>query len=279
MDKLKLFINDTYLNDFDNYLEWVTSEPINLIMVIIDLLIVFYLIKKAYDIIKDTNAIQVIKGIAVVVLVTIISGWLKLYILNYIMKSIMTYIVLLVLIIFQPELRRALSNIGNRGIGKIFKIEKEEILNNNMIDNILDACEHLSKKYIGALIVIERTDKLGDYMQTGIKIEANLSKELIINLFEPNTPLHDGAIIIEGEKIKAAACILPLTKRTDLKSEFGTRHRAGIGISEVADCISIIVSEETGKMSLCMNGKISTNLTREQLEKFLKRELKKEIIE
>ena len=158
-------------------------------------------------------------------------------------------------------------------------MKKSNKKSNNMIDNILDACEHLSKKYIGALIVIERTDKLGDYMQTGIKIDANLSKELIINLFEPNTPLHDGAIIIEGEKIKAAACILPLTKRTDLKSEFGTRHRAGIGISEVADCISIIVSEETGKMSLCMNGKISTNLTREQLEKFLKRELKKEIIE
>lgn len=279
MEKLKLLINDTYLNDFDNYLNWVTSEPINLIMVIIDLLIVSYLIKKAYDIVKDTNAIQVVKGIAIVVLVTIISGWLKLYILNYIMKSIMTYIVLLVLIIFQPELRRALSNIGNKGIGKILRIEREETLNNNMIDNILDACEHLSKKFIGALIVIEGTDKLGDYMQTGIKIDANLSKELIINLFEPNTPLHDGAIVIQGEKIKSAACILPLTKRTDLKSEFGTRHRAGIGISEVADCIAIIVSEETGKMSLCMNGKISTNLTREQLERFLKRELKKEIIE
>lgn len=279
MEKLKLFINDTYLNDFDNYLKWITSEPINLFMVIIDILIVLYLIKKAYQIVKDTNAIQVVKGIAILILFTMISGWLKLYILNFILKTIMTYIVLLVLIVFQPELRRTLSNIGNKGIGKLFKIEKKQTLNNNIIDNILDACEHLSKKYIGGLIVIESNDKLGDYMRTGIKIDANLSKELIINLFEPNTPLHDGAIIIEGEKIRAAACILPLTKRTDLKSEFGTRHRAGIGISEVADCIVIIVSEETGKMSLCMNGKISTNLTREQLDKFLKRELKKEIIE
>ena len=141
------------------------------------------------------------------------------------------------------------------------------------IKAVLDACEYMSSKKTGALIILTRKNKLGDYTSSGVELDSIISKELLINIFEPNTPLHDGAVIIEDNKIRAAACILPLTKRTDLRSEFGTRHRACIGISEVTDCIALVVSEETGNMSIAMNGKISTNLTRQQLEKFIQKEM------
>ena len=277
MEKFQTILNEVFVKNIQNYIEWLKSDTFNVLILCLDLLIVIYLAKKAYNIIKDTNAIQLLKGIFILIAVTLISGWLDLYILNFLLKSIMTYGVLLIIVIFQPEIRRALGDIGNQRFRKLFKIQKEETLNDKIINNIVESCNFLSRKNIGALIILERDTNLGDYEKTGIKIDGELSQELIINIFEPNTPLHDGAVVVRGEKIKSAACILPLTKRTDLKSEFGTRHRAGIGISELTDCISVIVSEETGKISLAMNGKISTNLDSEQLNKFLRRELLKEI--
>ncbi len=277
MEKFELLFNKDYIQTLQQYIEWLKADNINILILCVDLIIVFYLAKKLYDIIKDTYAIQLVKGIIVLMIIMVVSEWLNLYILNYILKSIMAYGVLLIIIVFEPELRRTLGDIGNNKFRKMFKIKKEETLNDNIINNIIETCEYLSKKHTGALIILQRETKLIDYTKTGISLHAKLTKELLINIFEPNTPLHDGAVIVEGEEIKSAACILPLTKRTDLKYEFGTRHRAGIGISEVSDCISVIVSEETGKISIAMNGKISTNLVSEQLEKFLRRELLKEI--
>ena len=277
MEKFQWLLNETFIENVKNYIAWLQSDMFNILILCVDLLIVLYLCKKAYNLIKDTNAMQLVKGIFILIAVTVISDWLNLYILHFILKSIMTYGVILIIVIFAPEIRRAIGNIGNQRLRKLFKFEKEETLNDKIINNIVDACNFLSRKNIGALIILERETNLGDYEKTGVRIDGQLSQELIINIFEPNTPLHDGAIIVRGEQIKSAACILPLTKRTDLKSEFGTRHRAGIGISELTDCISVIVSEETGKISLAMNGKISTNLDSGQLNKFLRRELLKEI--
>lgn len=276
MEKIQMIINDIYYKNIDSYLQWLQSNPIHIIILCIDIIIVIYLAKKVYELIKNTNAIQLVKGIIILVIATIISGWCQLYILNFILKSIMTYGVVLIMIVFQPELRKALGGIGkNKKIARLLKLEKDVTTGENVVNNISKTCEYLSKNRIGALMVITRDVKLGEYIQTGVSLDANVTEELIINLFEPNTPLHDGAIIIEGNKIKAAACILPLTKRNDLRSEFGTRHRACIGISEVSDCIAIVVSEETGKISVAVDGKISTNLTQEQLNEFVLEELEK----
>ena len=276
MDKIQMIINDIYYKNIESYLQWLQSNPIHFILLCIDVILVLYLAKKVYELIKDTNAIQLVKGVIILIIATIISGWCQLYILNFILKSIMTYGVVLIMIVFQPELRKALGGIGkNKKIAKILKLERDVTTNENVVNNVSKTCEYLSKNRIGALIVIARDVKLGEYIQTGVSLDADVTQELIINLFEPNTPLHDGAIIIDGNKIKAAACILPLTKRNDLRSEFGTRHRACIGISEVSDCIAIVVSEETGKISVAIDGKISTNLTEEQLNQFVLEELEK----
>ena len=276
MDKIQMIINDIYYKNIESYLQWLQSNPIHFILLCIDVILVLYLAKKVYELIKDTNAIQLVKGFVILVIATIVSGWFQLYILNFILKSIMTYGVVLLMIVFQPELRKALGGIGkNKKIAKILKLERDVTTNENVVNNVSKTCEYLSKNRIGALIVIARDVKLGEYIQTGVSLDADVTQELIINLFEPNTPLHDGAIIIDGNKIKAAACILPLTKRNDLRSEFGTRHRACIGISEVSDCIAIVVSEETGKISVAIDGKISTNLTEEQLNQFVLEELEK----
>lgn len=276
MEKIQMVINDIYYKNIDSYLQWLQSNPIHIILLCIDIILVIYLGKKIYGIIKNTNAIQLVKGILILVIITIISGWCQLYILNFILKSIMTYGVLLIMIVFQPELRRALGDIGkNKRFARLFNLNKNNQTSHSILDIISKTCEYFSKNRIGALMVITRDVKLGEYIQTGVSMDANVTAELITNIFEPNTPLHDGAIIIDGNKIKAGACILPLTKRNDLRAEFGTRHRACIGISEVADCIAVVVSEETGKISVAVDGKISTNLTEEQLNKFIKEELEK----
>ncbi len=276
MEKLQMVINDIYYRNIESYLQWLQSNPIHIILLCIDIVLVIYLAKKAYELIKNTNAIQLVKGILILILITVISGWCQLYILNFILKSIMTYGVVLIMIVFQPELRKALGDIGkNKRIARLFNLEKENSTSQNVVSIISKTCEYFSKNKIGALMVITRDVKLGEYIQTGVVLDANVTQELITNIFEPNTPLHDGAIIIEGNKIKAGACILPLTKRNDLRSEFGTRHRACIGISEVADCIAVVVSEETGKISIAVDGKISTNLTEEQVSEFITEELEK----
>jgi len=278
MNEVWVILQKIYTQNIAQHINILVENPISIIILCIDLLLVTYITIKIYGIIKDTDAVPLLKGIAILVIATILTGLFKFNILNYILKSVMTYGVFLIMIVFQPELRKTLGNLGNRGLGKFFNLDESK-LNSSVVEEVIEVCQYLSSKNTGGLIILEKEIKLGDYINTGKKIQADVSKELIINLFEPNTPLHDGAIIIEGEKIKAAACILPLTKRSDLKSEFGTRHRAGIGISEVSDCISIIISEETGKISIAMDGKISTNLSKEQLEKFLKREIRKEIEE
>lgn len=224
---------------------------------IIDILIVAYIFYKILMFAKDSRAGQVINGILVLLILTKLSDVLKLHSLSWLFKNILTVGPIAVLVVFQPELRAGLEHIGRSKFNPLIKTTplNENILRKN-IDEITDAMYSLSKDKIGALIIIERQSKLGEIIRTGTSLNADISSQLLMNIFSPNTPLHDGAVVIRENHIKSASCFLPLTERTDLSKSLGTRHRAGIGISEISDCISIMVSEETGQVSIAMNGNL-----------------------
>ncbi|MDD3840215.1 MAG: diadenylate cyclase CdaA [Clostridia bacterium] len=236
---------------------------------IIDVAIVAFVFYKLFMLIKATRAEQVLKGLAVLLVVTKVSEWLDLYTINYLLRNAMTVGVIAILIVFQPELRRGLEQLGR---GKFFdknffKLEKKHSF--IVIKEIVKAVETLSQNKIGALIVIERKTGLSDIIQTGVKIQAVVSKELLCNIFVPNTPLHDGAVLIREDEIVAAGCFLPLTENPNLSKQLGTRHRAALGISENSDGIAIIVSEETGIISLASDGKLTRYLDSKSLEDIL----------
>ncbi len=236
---------------------------------IIDILLVAVMFYKIFSLIKETRAEQLIKGIFAFFIFAKISGLLKLYTVNWILENAMTVGVIAILIVFQPELRRGLEYIGR---SRFFTKSLMEIRGENMsrkVDEIVNATASLSRQKIGALMVLEREIGLNDIVETGTEINGYVSSDLLINIFIPNTPLHDGAVIIKDDIIKAAACFLPLTENMNLSKELGTRHRAAIGISERSDTLSIIVSEETGAISIAENGEISRYIDIKTLEQIL----------
>ncbi|MNI01947.1 DNA integrity scanning protein DisA [compost metagenome] len=240
---------------------------------IIDILIVSYVIYKLIVLVRGTRAIQLMKGIVVVVVTWAVSIWFQLSTLQWMMNQMFTFGVLAVIIIFQPELRRALEQLGR---GKIFSrssTEEDQDVTKR-IGDVIKAVNYLAKRKIGALIVFEKETGLTDYVESGIPIEGKISSELLINIFIPNTPLHDGAVIIRQSRLMAAGCYLPLSENPFISKELGTRHRAAIGMSEVSDAMCIIVSEETGQVSLTMNGHILRDIKEESLISKLFEELK-----
>lgn len=262
------------LNEYQNrvvgYLDTLYQNPIKLIMLILDISIVLFLAYKLLKLAKDTRAWQLLKGIILLIIVTWISSILGLNILNYILTSFMTYGVLILIVIFQPELRRALEQLGTSKLTRFFGIDKDlETKTKENIYRIVIAASELSKKKIGALIVLERDIKIKDIINTGILMKSEISPQLLVNIFEPKTPLHDGAVVISENQITAAACMLPLASDKDIAKELGTRHRAGIGISKESDAISIIVSEETGKISIAKDGTLIADVKEEALKKIL----------
>ena len=265
LESFKVFYETKILG----YINMMVEYPIKLLALAVDLAIVFYLLYKLIKMIKGTRAVQLIKGIAVLLIANVLSEFLSLNILHYILNSVVTYGVLLFIVVFQPELRKTLEQMGSTNIRKFFDIEDTSSLQS--VDEVVLAVEQMAKDKTGALIVYEKESSLGEIMHTGVAIDADISKELLLNIFVPDTPLHDGAVIIKDNRIAAASCILPITDREDLDREFGTRHRAAIGLSEVSDAVIIIVSEETGKISLAMNGKIIRNLQPEVLKKELRK--------
>lgn len=240
---------------------------------IVDILIVSYVIYKLILLVRGTRAIQLMKGILVVVITWVFSIWFKLSTLQWMMNQTFTFGVLGVIIIFQPELRRALEQLGR---GKLFSrsSSEEDQDVNKRISEVIRAANYLAKRKIGALIVFEKETGLTDYVESGIAIESKISAELLINIFIPNTPLHDGAVIIRQGQLMAAGCYLPLSENPFISKELGTRHRAAIGMSEVSDAMCIIVSEETGQISLTMNGHIVRDIKEESLIAKLFEELK-----
>jgi len=236
---------------------------------IADMAIVAFVFYKLYMLIRETRAEQLIKGILVLLIATQVSEWLQLHVINWILRNTMTVGFIALLIVFQPELRRALEYIGRTKFltKSIVDIEEEEI--KNTVGELIEAVGSLSRQKIGALIVIERETKLSEVAETGTQIGGKISSELLINIFIPNTPLHDGAVIIRKNQILAAGCLLPLTDNSNISKALGTRHRAGIGITERSDAMVVIVSEETGGISVAENGKLNRFLDVKKLSQML----------
>ena len=245
---------------------------------IIDILIVAFAIYKGIKLLRETRAAQLVKGILVLVVALQLSSFLNLYMVNYILANTMQVGLIAILVMFQPELRRALEKMGRSKFGKIFSFDDDDIeeKNTNTITQICEAVANLSENRTGALIILERDTRIGDIIRTGVNLNSDVSAELLINIFVPNTPLHDGAVIIRDNRIIAASCFLPLTQNSELNIELGTRHRAAIGITETSDCISLVVSEETGKISLALDGTLTRNLTVDSLQRALSKLLSPE---
>lgn len=246
-----------------NVLDYITE--------IIDILLVTYVIYKIIMLIRGTKAVQLLKGITVIIAAWFLSSFFELNTLHWILERVVLYGLLAIIIIFQPELRRALEQLGRGRLFARTAVEEEET--NKMVEAIIKSSSYMGKRRIGALISIERETGLNDYVETGIPMNAKLTSELLINVFIPNTPLHDGAVILKKDEILAAACYLPLSESPFISKELGTRHRAALGISEVTDSLTLVVSEETGSISLTKNGELHRNLSEEVLRDLLNAEL------
>ncbi len=253
------------------FFESLTDQtPFRLLGNIIDILLVWFVVYKLITVIKGTKAVQLLKGIFVIIIARLVTQALNLETLGWIMQQVLEWGFLAIIIIFQPELRRALEQLGR---GKLFSSStlNEESERNRLIEAMSKSVSYMAKRRIGALISIERETGLSEYIETGTPMNSDLTSELMINLFIPNTPLHDGAVIVQKNRIAAAACYLPLSESPFISKELGTRHRAALGISEVTDAITIVVSEETGAISLTANGDLHRNLSLEDFEVKLRR--------
>ena len=240
---------------------------------VIDIIGVAYLIYKVISWIKDTRAWSLFKGVGVIILIALVANLFQLHTVWWILSNAVPVGAIGVLVIFQPELRRALEQIGRgKFLASIAGIEAEKtrtILSEQTVNAITRAVFKMAQIKTGALIVIEKETKLGDVERTGIIIDAVISSQLLINIFEDKTPLHDGAVIISNNRISAATCFLPLTDSPEVSKDLGTRHRAAIGISEISDAITIVVSEETGTVSIVQDGHIERGLDTETLKRRL----------
>jgi diadenylate cyclase len=235
----------------------------------IDIAIVYFVLYRMILLIRGTRAVNLLKGILVILLATAISHTLQLGALNWLLDKILTIGLIAIPVVFQPELRRGLEQLGRGQFfsrsSTVFEVEDHP----RLIGELTKATQVLSKNKIGALIIIERESGLGELFETGIPIGAVVSSELLINTFIPNTPLHDGAVMIRGNRIVAASCYLPLSDSAEVSKELGTRHRAAIGVSEQSDAVAIVVSEETGQISIAVNGEITRNLDEQSFREFL----------
>ncbi len=269
-DDIMTGISDFYQTNILDRIIQMWEHPLDLILFIIDIAIVIYLAYKILKLTKDSRAWQVLKGIVLLLVITWLSGVCKLTILHAILDKVVSWGVLALIIIFQPEIRRALEQLGTNKLKKFLGFtENIETKTKENIYKIVIAVEELSKRQIGALIVIERDIGIKDIIDTGIIIDAEVSPQLLTNIFVPKTPLHDGAVVISNNRIEAAACMLPLASDQDIARELGTRHRAGLGISKESDAIAIIVSEETGKVSIAKDGTLIADVNEETLKKIL----------
>ena len=245
----------------------------NYLAALIDIAVLSYVIYKFLLLIRGTRAVQLLKGLIVLLIVYFLSDILGLHAINWLLSEAWAVLFLALAVIFQPELRRALEHIGR---GNIFNITRNSLANvdvTHVIDEIVAACVSCAKTRTGALIIIERETGLQDYVDTGITVDAKVTQELLVNIFVPNTPLHDGATIVRGDRVMAAACFLPLSDNPYISLSLGTRHRAAIGISEVSDALALAVSEETGLISVANAGKLIRHLDEKQLREMLSTEL------
>ncbi len=249
--------------------------PGEAIISILDVALIAYLLYRIILLIRGTRAIHLVQGLIVLLFATVVSGWLNLSVINWLLEQAQLSLLVAVPIVFQPELRRALEQVGR---GRLFgqggpffqQMDVEDLL-----DDLLQAVRTMSRSKLGALIVLERETGLQDVAETGIEIDGKVSSEFLVNIFVSNTPLHDGAVIIRGDRVAAAACFLPLTE-AQVDPKMGGRHRAALGITEETDALAVVVSEETGAISLAQDGRLIRNLDAERLRELLAESLAQE---
>ena len=239
------------------------------ILDVIDTALVAYFLYRIYLMLKHTRAAALVKGLIVLVFLMVLSRWLNLHVINWILEKLMTVVMIALPVVFQPELRRALEQIGR---GRLFRktVELDEQELEEVIGAVTSAAVVMSQRKVGALIVFERETGLEERTETGVQIDGLVSDSLLLNIFEKDTPLHDGAVIIRGKRIVAASCLLPLTDARNLSQELGTRHRAALGLSEQSDALILVVSEETGTISIARNGELYRYLQADDVRDLLR---------
>lgn len=243
---------------------------------ILDIAIIAVVTYKIMEMLKGTRAVQLIKGLIVLLIISIISEQMGLKTVNWVLLQVQTMLIIGIPIVFQPELRRGLEQLGKSSMfSRKSKLERDKAETERNIDQVVRTLVAASKTKTGVLIVIKRDIGLAEFVDTGIQINGYLTAELLGNIFIVNTPLHDGAVIIDGDKILAASCYLPLSENQSISKELGTRHRAGIGLTEVTDALVLIVSEETGAISLADDGKLIRDIKEPKLRELLARKLQK----
>lgn len=244
------------------------NSPLSVIVNLLDIGIVAFLIYKFINALAGTKVMSLVQGVVLFVLLRFLAQAIGLTTVSYLMNQVITYGVIAAVVIFTPEIRSGLEKFGRapQAFIQTSNLTEEE----QLVDALMKAVAYMSPRKIGALIAIEGTQTLQEYVATGIPLDADISSQLLINIFIPNTPLHDGAVIIQGNKIATACSYLPLTESTGISKEFGTRHRAAIGLSENSDSLTVVVSEETGGLSVTYRGEFYHDLSKEELEKFLR---------
>ncbi len=243
----------------------------------VDILLVALLIYAGINMVRSTAAARVFKSVVLILAVYLVTDIFKMYLMNFILEQVLGIGLLALLIIFHPELRRMLEKLGGRSIKEVLLIKEEQRHIDQVIGEVVKACDILSGEKTGVLICFERKDPLGEYRKSGTVVDAKVSSELLRNIFFTKAALHDGAVLICEERLAAAGCVLPLTQNRDISSDLGTRHRAAIGLSEVSDAVVVVVSEETGTISVAVGGMLKRHLAPQTLEKLLLQELAPEM--
>lgn len=242
----------------------------------LDILLVAFLCYKLLPMIRSTGTMRVAKVVVALIVIDWLTDVLQFHALNFLMDQLLAVGLVAVVVLFQPELRRMMDHLGGIGLRKIFGIEKEDQAMVPIITQTVMACEVMSRERVGALIVFARDNRLDEYFKTGTMIDGQVSEQLIRNIFFPKASLHDGAMIIRDGRVAAAGCVLPLSDSDRLSADLGTRHRAGVGMSEVSDAVVVIVSEETGAISVAVGGILKRHLAPQTLERLLRNELCKD---
>lgn len=269
---------ETIRTFFRDYVAWLSMPSINIID-IIEILVIAFAVYHIVIWVKDTRAWVLMKGIIVLCFIWLVAAIFDMNVLLWIFQNVMVIGITAIVVVFQPEFRNALEQLGRKSFTSISPFDdskaKYERYSDRCIHAVIKAVYEMAKVKTGALIVVERDIQCREFERTGIPIDAEVSSQLLINIFEHNTPLHDGAVILRDNRVVSATCYLPLSDNLALSKELGTRHRAGLGVSEVSDSLTIIVSEETGMVSVAREGKLKRNVDAESLEKLLNKISKK----
>ncbi|GAB2025476.1 diadenylate cyclase CdaA [Lactovum odontotermitis] len=272
-------LNDIFNTDFWQQLVTQNSNPWHLFVSILDIVIVSLIIYRLARFVQGTRLMILVRGVLLFIVLDLLAGIIGLPTLKWLLNQVIIYGVVALIIIFQPEIRQALERLGHTTNLIGGKRNNDDINTNAQIEAYEKSFDYMSKRKIGALIAIERSQTLEEYVSTGIRLDADITSELIINIFIPNTPLHDGAVIVQSDKISVTCAYLPLTEKTNISKKFGTRHRAAIGLSEVSDAVVLVVSEETGGISVAIQGTLYADLTPERFHRILTENLSEPVVE